>query len=354
MKKLMKGNEAMAEAAIQAGCRYYFGYPITPQNEVPEYMSWRLPEVGGVYKQAESELAAVNMLFGAGAAGGRAMTSSSGLGIALMQEGISHICACEVPAVLLNVARGGPALGSIQPGQADYYQMTRGGGTGDYNMIVYTPGNLQEACDLIQKAFDKAEEYRNPVAVYVDGCIGQLMESVEILHKEPDPALPPKTWAATGWDGSSRPKARFSSVFMDAAKCEEHNNHLQEKYRLIRENEIRVECVDTEDADVILTAYGTTARICTTVKRIAAQNGIKVGLVRPITVWPFPYQAVYDACQRAKAVLCVEMAAGQMLDDVKIALNGSKRVDLYYRLGGMMPKARDIYQKIVNLLGEVK
>lgn len=354
MKKLMKGNEAMAEAAVQAGCRCYFGYPITPQNEVPEYMSWRLPEVGGVYKQAESELAAVNMLFGAGAAGGRAMTSSSGLGIALMQEGISHICACEVPAVVLNVARGGPAIGSIQPGQADYYQMTRGGGTGDYNMIVYTPGNLQEACDLIQIAFDKAEQYRNPVAVYVDGCIGQLMESVEIKERVPDPNLPPKTWAATGWDRVSRPKARFTSVFMDPVLCEAHNQHLQEKYRSIRENEVRLQCVDTQDADIVLIAYGTTARICMNAKRIAANNGVKVGIVRPITVWPFPYQAVYDACRQAKAVLCVEMAAGQMLDDVRIALNGSKRVGLYYRLGGMMPKARDIYAEIVKLLAEVK
>lgn len=354
MKQLMKGNEAMAEAAVMAGCRYYFGYPITPQNEVPEYMSWRLPQVGGVYKQAESELASVNMLFGAGAAGGRAMTSSSGLGISLMQEGISHICACEVPAVILNVARGGPAIGSIQPGQADYYQMTRGGGTGDYHMIVYTPGNLQEACDLIQLAFDKADQYRNAVAVYVDGCIGQLMESVEIQPRTPDPKYQDKPWAATGWDGKSRPKARFTSVFMDAAKCEAHNDHLQEKYRIIRETETRLQCVDTEDADIVLVAYGTTARICTSAKRMAEKAGIRMGIVRPITVWPFPYQQVQEACAHAKAVLCVEMSAGQMLDDVKIALNGTKPSYLYYRLGGMMPAAKDICREIVRLNEEVR
>lgn len=354
MKKLMKGNEAMAEAAVQAGCRYYFGYPITPQSEVPEYMSWRLPEVGGVYKQAESELAAANMLFGACAAGGRAMTSSSGLGIALMQEAISHISACEVPAVILNVARGGPAIGSIQPGQADYYQMTRGGGPGDYSMIVYAPGNVQEACDLLQLSFDKAEQYLNPVAVYVDGCIGQLMESVEIKTRERDPNLPPKTWAAVGWDDKSRPKTRYTSVFMDPAKCEAHNNYLQEKFQKIRENETRLQCIDTEDADIVLVAYGTTARICMTAKRIAAQNGIKVGIARPITIWPFPYDGVYAACRNAKAVLCVEMAAGQMLDDVRIALKGAREPGLYYRLGGMLPKARDIYHEIVRMLKEVQ
>lgn len=354
MKKLMKGNEALAEAAVMAGCRCYFGYPITPQNEVPEYMSWRMPQVGGVYKQAESELAAVNMLFGAGAAGGRAMTSSSGLGIALMQEGISHICSCEVPCVIMNVSRGGPAIGSIQPGQADYYQMTRGGGTGDYNMIVFTPGNLQEAVDLLQEAFDLSERYRNPVAVYIDGCIGQMMESVEIRERPRDPSLPARDWAADGWDGVSRPRVSMTSVFLDPAKCEDHNTHLQNKYRQIREAEVRVECIDTEDADIVLVAYGTTARICMTAKRIAARNGMKLGLVRPITVWPFPKQELYGACRNAKAVLCVEMAAGQMMDDVELSLKGTKPVDLYYRLGGMMPKARDIYEKAASLLKEVE
>ncbi len=348
----MKGNEAMAEAAVMAGCRYYFGYPITPQSEVPEYLSWRMAEVGGVYKQAESELAAANMLFGAGAAGGRAMTSSSGLGIALMQEAISHTCACEIPAVYLNVSRGGPALGCIQPGQADYYQMTRGGGPGDYSMIVYAPSNVQEACDLLQLAFDKAEQYRNPVAVYADGCIGQIMESVEIHERERDPKLPPKSWAATGWDDPSRRPTGFTSVFMDPAKCERHNDHLQEKYRIIRENEARLDTIDTDDADVVLVAYGTTARICMSAKRIAAESGIRVGIARPITIWPFPARQLYRACQNAKAVLCVEMAAGQLYDDVRLALNGSRDAGLYYRLGGMMPRARDICQEITKLLEE--
>lgn len=346
----MKGNEAMAEAAVLAGCRQYFGYPITPQSEVPEYMSWRLPEVGGIYKQAESELAAVNMLFGAGAAGGRSMTSSSGLGIALMQEGISHMAACEVPGVILNVARGGPAIGCIQPGQADYFQMTRGGGTGDYKTLVYTPMDVQEACDLIQIAFDKAQQYRTPVAVYVDGCIGQLMETVDIKTPQPDPTLPPQTWAATGWDGHSRPKARFTSVFLDPNKCEALNIHLKTKYDCMEAQECQVELIDCDEADIILVAYGTTARICTSAMRIAAQNGIKVGMVRPITVWPFPYHALHDACQQAKAVLCVEMAAGQMLQDVRLALNGTKPVALCYRNGGIMPKAREIYNAIVALM----
>ncbi len=353
MKKLMKGNEAMAEAAVMAGCRYYFGYPITPQNEIPEYLSWRLPQVGGVFKQAESELAAINMIFGAAAAGGRAMTSSSGLGIALMQEGIAHICGSELPAVLLNVSRGGPGLGSIQPGQADYYQMTRGGGPGDYSMLVYAPGNLQEAVDLIQKAFDKAEEYRNPVGVYMDGSIGQMMESVEIEEKAPDPNLPPKDWACTGWDGKSRPKNTFTSIRLDPAVCEELNFKMQKKYEIMREKESMVECIDTDDADIILVAYGTVARICMAAKKYAAEEGIRIGIVRPITIWPFPEEALYQAAQNAKAVLCVEMSAGQMLDDVKIALKGSKRAELYCRLGGMVPKARDICEAARKLLEEV-
>jgi 2-oxoglutarate ferredoxin oxidoreductase subunit alpha len=353
-KKLYKGNYAVAEAAVMAGCRYYFGYPITPQNEISEYLSWRLPEVEGVFIQAESEVSAINMVYGSAAAGARVMTSSSGLGIALKQEGIANLCGAEVPAVIVNISRGGPGLGSIGPAQSDYHQMTRGGGPGDYNMIVFAPSTVQEMVDLVQLSFDKADQYRNPVAIYADGTLGQMMASACIEEKKPDPNLPPKDWAVRGRDDSSRPKTTLSSLVIQTDELEAHNMRLQEKFKKIQENETRVECQDTDDADIIIVAYGTCAKIAAATKRIAEKNGLKVGIVRPITLWPFPYKDLFNAAQNAKAVLCLEMAAGQMLDDVKIGLSGSKPVDLYYRLGGNIPKTKDVYEKIVSMMQEVR
>lgn len=351
-KQLMKGNEAIAQAAIQAGCKCFFGYPITPQNEIPEYMSSQLPQNGGVFVQAESEVSAINMVYGAAGAGARVMTSSSGLGIALKQEGISNICGAEVPCVIVNIARGGPGLGSIQPSQCDYYQMTRGGGNGDYSMIVYAPDSVQEAADLTQLAFDKADEYRNPVAVLGDGAIGQMMEPVEINDRLPDPNLPEKTWALGYGDASKRPHNVINSLYLDSNKLEQHNLRLQAKYRQMKEKEVMVEYVNTEDADIIVIAYGTSSRIVRSAMKMAEQQGLKVGMVRPITLWPFPEKEIYDTVQTAKAVLCVEMSAGQMLDDVKIAVNGTKKIYFYSRLGGIIPKPRDVLAKLIEIKEE--
>ncbi len=347
-KQLMKGNEAIAEAAIMAGCNYFFGYPITPQNEIPEYMSYRMPEAGGVFVQAESEVSAINMVYGAAGAGARVMTSSSGLGIALKQEGICHICGAELPCVIVNIARGGPGLGSIQPSQGDYYQMTRGGGTGDYSMIVYAPASVQEAADLTQLAFDKADQYRNPVAVLGDGAIGQMMEPAIINERKPAEGLPSKEWAA----GLRKPGAEknvINSLYLDSNDLEAHNIRLQKKYAIIKENEVMVELADVEDADIICVAYGTSSRIVRSAMKMAREQGLKVGMVRPITLWPFPEKELFDAAKNAKAVLCVEMSAGQMLDDVKIAINGSKPVHFYSRLGGIIPKPRDVLAELLKI-----
>lgn len=352
--KLYKGNYALAEAAVMAGCKYYFGYPITPQNEVSEYMSWRLPQVGGTFLQAESEVSAINMVYGAGAAGGRVMTSSSGLGIALKQEGISNLCGAEIPAVIVNISRGGPALGSIGPGQSDYYQMTKGGGPGDYSMIVYAPSTVQEMVDLVQLSFDKADQYRNPVAILADGTLGQMMASASICERKPDPDLPEKDWAVRGWTDKSRPRAMLSSLVIDNDELEAHNEKLQSKYREMEERETMVECIDVDNSDIIIVAYGTCAKIAGAVKQLAEKDNIKVGIVRPVTIWPFPYKALYEAAQKTKKVLCLEMSVGQMLDDVKIALNGSKPVELYYRVGGNIPKTKDVYEKVKSMLEEVE
>ena len=345
-RQMMKGNEAIAEAAVQAGCRYFFGYPITPQNEIPEYMSKRLPEVGGVFLQAESEVSAINMVYGAAGAGARVMTSSSSPGIALKQEGISYIAGAELPCVIVNMVRGGPGLGSIQPAQSDYYQATRGGGHGDYRMVVFAPSSIQEAVELTQKAFDVADTYRSPVMVLGDGVIGQMMEPVEMPEYKPR-ALPKKDWAATGWKkGDDRDRAVINSLYIQPDECEKHNLKLESRYQAMRENEIMVAEEYMDDAEIAVVAYGTTARIALTAIRRLREKGVKVGLIRPITLWPFPDAAIDKACAHVKHFLTVEMSMGQMVDDVKIAVAGRAPVSFYGRTGGVIPGVREIQSEI--------
>ena len=350
MRQMMKGNEAIAEAAVQAGCRYYFGYPITPQSEIPEYMSRRLPEVGGVFLQAESEIAAINMVYGAAGAGARAMTSSSSPGIALKQEGISYIAGAQLPCVVVNIVRGGPGLGSIQPAQSDYYQATRGGGHGDYRVVVFAPASVQEAVELTQRAFDVADQYRMPAMILGDGVIGQMMEPVEMPEYKPRP-LPKKDWAATGWAGKSRPRAVINSLYIEADRCEELNLALKKQYEEIAKNECMVEEQYMDDAEYVIAAYGTTARIALTAIRPARAQGVKAGLIRPITLWPFPSEAFARAAQKAKKFLTVEMSLGQMVDDVRIAVNGARPVEFYGRTGGVIPGVGEITRQILKLAG---
>ena len=350
MRQMMKGNEAIAEAAVQAGCRYYFGYPITPQSEIPEYMSRRLPEVGGVFLQAESEIAAINMVYGAAGAGARAMTSSSSPGIALKQEGISYIAGAQLPCVVVNIVRGGPGLGSIQPAQSDYYQATRGGGHGDYRVVVFAPASVQEAVELTQRAFDVADQYRMPAMILGDGMLGQMMEPVEMPEYKPRP-LPKKDWAATGWDGKSRPRAVINSLYIEADRCEELNLALKKQYEEIAKNECMVEEQYMDDAEYVIAAYGTTARIALTAIRQARAQGVKAGLIRPITLWPFPSEAFARAAQKAKKFLTVEMSLGQMVDDVRIAVNGARPVEFYGRTGGVIPGVGEITRQILKLAG---
>lgn len=353
-KELWKGNEAIAEAAVRAGCRYFFGYPITPQNEIPEYMSARLPQVGGCFLQAESEIAAINMVYGASGCGARVMTSSSSPGISLKQEGISYIAGAELPAVIINVMRGGPGLGTIQPAQGDYYQATRGGGNGDYRTLVLAPATIQEAVDYTQEAFDIADMYRNPVMVLADGMIGQMMEPIE-WHEPKQRKLLEKTWAATG-DVTKREHNIINSLFIDPNLCYDHNKHIAEKYKLMEQLEVRYEETDIEDAEVIFVSYGTPSRIARAAMLLLEKQGIKAGLFRPITLWPFPSKALLDAAKRpnVKAIVTVEMSMGQMVDDVRIAVNGTKPVSFIGTAGGAIPTPTEVAEAAKNALGEVK
>lgn len=347
-KVLMKGNEAIGAAAIKAGCRYFFGYPITPQNELPEYMSKELPKNGGVFLQAESEVSAINMVYGAAGSGARVMTSSSSPGIALKQEGISYIAATELPCVIVNIMRGGPGLGGIQPSQSDYFQATRGGGNGDYRHIVFAPSTIQEAVDLTIEAFDVADIYRSPVIILGDGMIGQMMEPVQF--KEVNKCeTPEKTWATCGTGGKRQPNI-INSLFLDPDVLEKHNMKLSEKYEEIRKNEIRVEISGVEEADVVVVAYGTTARVVKEAIEQCAKDRINVGIIRPITLWPFPEKAFERIGSRCKGVLCVEMSTGQMLDDVRIAVGGKKHVHFYGRTGGMIPEPEEIAKEIKKII----
>ncbi len=349
-RQMMKGNEAIAEAAVQAGCKYFFGYPITPQNEIPEYMSGRLPEVGGVFVQAESEVAAINMVYGAAGTGVRCMTSSSSPGISLKQEGISYIYGAQLPCVIVNMVRGGPGLGSIQPAQSDYFQSTRGGGHGDYYMPVFAPASVQEAVELTQRAFDVADQYRTPVMVLGDGIIGQMMEPVTMPDYTPR-ALPPKTWAATGeWkEGCGRDRAVINSLYIEPDICENHNKMLEARQQEITKNETMVETQMMDDAEIAIVAYGTTARIALTAIRRAREEGVRVGLIRPITLWPFPADTIAAAASHVKHFLTVEMSLGQMVQDVRLAVNGAAPVSFYGRTGGMVPGVREIYDQIMTV-----
>lgn len=348
----MKGNEAIGAAAIKGGCKYFFGYPITPQNELPEYMSRELQKVGGCFVQAESEVAAINMVYGAAGAGARVMTSSSSPGIALKQEGISYIAAAELPCVIVNISRGGPGLGGIQPSQSDYFQSTRGGGNGDYRLLVYAPATLQEAVDLTMEAFDIADFYRSPVMVVGDGMIGQMMEPVE-FKETPKRELPPKDWATVGTNGEREPNI-VNSLALDPQVLENHNIHLQKKYAVMEKNEVRYETYNMENAQVVIVAYGTTSRIAKNAIVALKEEGIEVGLIRPITLWPFPIKAFDEVPATAKALLSVEMSEGQMIDDVKIASNGRLPVYFYGRSGGMIPTPHAVVDKVKEILGGVK
>ncbi len=351
-KILMKGNEAIAEAAVQAGCRFFFGYPITPQNQIPEYMSRRLPQVGGCFLQAESEVSAINMVYGAAGAGARVMTSSSSPGISLKQEGISYIAGAQLPCVVINMVRGGPGLGSIQPAQSDYYQATRGGGHGDYRMVVLAPASIQEGVELVQEAFDIADTYRMPVMLLGDGMLGQMMEPVEFGTYTPR-EVPAKDWATVGTGGERKPNI-VNSLYMDPAELERMNLAMDATYEKIKKTEVKCEKYMTEDAELVLAAYGTTARIAKSAISIARKElGIKVGLIRPITLWPFPEAAFAQAAAQdsVKAFLSVEMSTGQMVDDVRLSVNGKKPVHFYGRAGGMIPTPRDIVAKIREILG---
>ena len=351
-KLLMKGNEAIGAAAIKAGCRFFFGYPITPQNELPEYMSRELPKAGGLFLQAESEIGAINMVYGASGAGARVMTSSSSPGIALKQEGISYLCGAELPCVIVNISRSSPGLGGIQPNQGDYFQATRGGGNGDYYTPVFAPASIQEAVELVMEAFEVADMYRNPVLVLGDGMIGQMMESVEF----PEPKkrdLPPKDWAvpATAEKGSKR---LINSLYIKPEEMEPHLTKLFAKYDLIKQNETRFEKINCDGADVIAVAYGTVSRIVRNAIKKLEDEGIKLGLIRPITLWPFPSEAFDDIGPETKALLSVEMSAGQMIDDVKIAAAGRLPVEFYGRMGGIVPKPDEVVQKVREILGGAK
>ena len=353
-KELWKGNEAIGEAAIRAGCEAYFGYPITPQSEVPEYMSLHMPEHGRVFLQSESEVATINMLYGAGGAGIRVMTTSSSPGIALMQEGISYMAGAEVPCVIGNCMRGGPGLGTIQPSQSDYFQMTRGGGNGDYNNIVLAPSNIQETVDLIQEAFDLADLYRNPTMICVDGLIGQMMEPIE-WHDVPHRELPPKDWATTGKNGRDHTNV-INSLYIDPVPCEQNNIRLQKKFKLMEKNEVRYAEHDLDDAEVVLVAYGTPARICLSALEMLREKGVKAGMFRPISLWPYPYEQLREVASRdqVKAVCVVEMSAGQMLEDVKLSVYDRKPIFFHGNMGGVHPTAEAICEFVENSLKEVK
>ncbi len=343
-KVLMKGNEALAEAAIRSGCRFFFGYPITPQTEVSAYMAKQMPKRGGTFLQAESEVAAINMVYGAAGAGARVMTSSSSPGISLKQEGISYIAGADLPCVVINIVRGGPGLGGIQPAQSDYFQATKGGGHGDYHLIVYAPSSVQEMADLIGTAFDKADQYRMPAMIIGDGMLGQMMEPVAFKEARTPESLPEKPWATTG-TGMKRKKNIINSLYLTPDELEDLNNARQKRYETILKEEVRVEEYRTEDAELILVAYGTIARIAMSAVNMLRDEGIKAGLIRPITLWPFPAEAISRRAETAKVFLTVEMSQGQMVEDVRLAVNGKRPVYFYGRNGGMVPDQEAIVKQ---------
>ena len=349
VRVLMNGNDAVGEGAIRAGCDSYFGYPITPQNELTAYMAKHMPAKGRVFIQAESELAAINMVFGSAAAGKRSMTSSSSPGISLKQEGISYLAATELPAVTVNVQRGGPGLGNIAPSQADYFQATKGGGHGDYHQIVLAPDSVQEMHDLTVLAFELADKYRNPAMILADGRLGQMMEPLT-LHQGPPPVVPAKPWAVTG--AKNRPPNTIRSLFLMEGELETLNLKLQEKYAQIAAREVRFEERFVEDCDVVLVAYGTCARTAKGALQTARSQGMKVGLLRPITLWPFPRERIRNIAESCRAVLVVEMSSGQMIEDVRLAVAERVPVLLEGRMGGGVPTESDILKRLCGIMAE--
>ena len=344
-KVLMCGNEVLAEASIMAGCRFYAGYPITPQNEIPVYMSKRMPEVGGVFIQAESEISAINMVFGAALTGVRAMTSSSSPGISLKQEGISYLAGCELPAVIVNVMRGGPGLGNIAPSQSDYFQATRGGGHGDYRQIVLAPSSLQEIVDLTMLSFDLADFYRMPAMILGDGILGQMMEPVELnTRDEGRGTKDEKNWILDGCKG--RKPRIIRSLLLGEGELERFNEKLQKKYQKIKDKEVQCEILYGDDSDIMIVVYGTISRICRNVVEQIRKKGGKVGMVRPITLWPFPEKELKKLAENVKAFFVVEMSCGQMIEDVKLSIDCKRPVYFYGRSGGGVPTEEEIVKEL--------
>jgi len=350
----MKGNVAIAEAAVQAGCKCFFGYPITPQNEIPEYLSKRLPEVGGTFLQAESEVAAINMVYGASGAGVRVMTSSSSPGISLKAEGISYIAAAELPCVIVNIVRGGPGLGGIQAAQSDYFQATKGCAHGDFYLVVYAPSTTQEAFDLTYNAFEIADKYRTPVMILGDGILGNVMEPL-CYDANKKPELYKKDWATVGCDGTRKPNI-INTLYLEAEKLEERVRELFKKYEIIKEKEVLFEEYNCDEAEIIIAAYGTSARIAKESISMAREQGIKVGLLRPITLWPFPKNVFYHyACKNnVRAFLTVEMSMGQMVEDVRTSVEFKKPVFFFGRTGGVIPSPKEIFDRIKAIKNEME
>ena len=344
-KVLMKGNEAIAEAAIRAGCRHYFGYPITPQTEIAAYMAKRMPKIGGTFLQAESEVAAINMVYGVAAAGKRVMTSSSSPGISLKSEGLSYLAGADLPALVVNAQRGGPGLGGIQPSQSDYFQATRGGGHGDYHMIVLAPASVQEMAELTIRGFELADEYRMTSMILADGTTGQMMEPVSFDFDVKE--APEKPWATTGTK-MARPHNIVNSLYLVPEELEKGNMDRFQRYELIKEKEQKAECYLTDDAEIVIAAFGIAARVSRNAVDEARANGIKAGLIRPITVWPFPDKAFKAVLPHTKQILSVELSMGQMIEDVLLAVNGQVPVTLVNRVGGMIPTPEQVYQAIVE------
>ncbi|HEY3417600.1 MAG TPA: 3-methyl-2-oxobutanoate dehydrogenase subunit VorB [Armatimonadota bacterium] len=343
-RQLMKGNEALCRAAMDAGCSCFFGYPITPQNQVPEYLSLLMPKAGRVFVQAESEVAAINMVYGAAATGVRVMTSSSSPGVSLKQEGISYIAGAELPAVIINVMRGGPGLGNIAPAQSDYFQATRGGGHGDYRTLVLAPNSVQEMYDLTRDAFDLAEKYRNPVLVLADALLGQMMEAVS-LTRPPLPVPAPLPWGARGTRKGSR--SVINSLYIQPNELEETNARMAAKYARMAREDLRWEASIPDDAEVVLVAYGSAARICQTAVEMLREQGKSVGLFRPITLYPFPYAALRRVGEQHGRLLVVEMSLGQMVEDARLAMEGACPVGFYGRTGGVVPTPEEIVEAVL-------
>ncbi len=344
-KVLMKGNEALAEAAIMAGCRHYFGYPITPQTEVAAYMAKRMPKIGGIFLQAESEIAAINMVYGVAAAGYRVMTSSSSPGIALKSEGLSYLAGADLPALVINVQRGGPGLGGIQPSQSDYFQATKAGGHGDFRMIVLAPASVQEMADLTVKGFDLADKYRMTSMILADGTMGQMMEPVSLNYGEPTSY--DKSWAVTG-TGCARPHNIVNSLFLQPDELEKFNFTRYERYQQVEENETMYEEYMMEDAEICVVAYGIASRVAKNAIVQARANGVKVGMIRPITLWPFPKAPLYKAADKVHTFISVEMSMGQMIEDIELAIRCRRPVKLCNRVGGMIPEPDQVYASIME------